>query len=186
MLILWSIPASGEGNVTFNATPNPFLQNKMFKSSIHDSINTNFSKIIKSSRLWWRSFKYFIHLIPSISFFDYDLSSTHVHIIQICSGITCGRVLNGELYAQRFQNSKMLTVRNARSLVTSRELLSGLQIWGKSPLNALFSMDADTDSASEEGVKVIQGHIAHGTLYVRLTCPTMDNRHNKLSQVPEF
>ena len=24
------------------------------------------------------------------------------------------------------------------------------------------------------------------TLYVRLTCPTMDNRHNKLSQVPEF
>ena len=55
-------------------------------------------------------------------------------------------------------------------------------------LNALFSvgtMNADTDSASEESVKVIQG-FAHGTLYVRLTCPTMDNRHNKLSQVPEF
>ena len=41
-------------------------------------------------------------------------------------------------------------------------------------------------SASEESVKVIQGRVAHGTLYVRLTCPTMDNRHNKLSQVPEF
>ena len=55
--------------------------------------------------------------------------------------------------------------------------------------NALFSlgaMNADTDSASEESVKVIQGRIAHGTLYVRLTCPTMSNRHNKLSQVPEF
>ena len=25
------------------------------------------------------------------------------HIIQMCSGITCGRVLNGELYAQRCQ-----------------------------------------------------------------------------------
>ena len=83
-------------------------------------------------------------------------------------------------------SSKMPTVRNARSLVTSRELPSGLQIWGKSPLNALFTVDADTDSASEESVKVIQGRVAHGTLYVRLTCPTKDNRHNKLSQVPEF
>ena len=66
---------------------------------------------------------------------------------------------------------------------------SGLQIWGKSPLNTLFSvgtMNADTDSASEESVKVIQGRVAHGTLYVRLTCPTMDNRDNKPSQVPEF
>ena len=26
-----------------------------------------------------------------------------VHMIQICSGITSGRVLNGELYAQRLQ-----------------------------------------------------------------------------------
>ena len=85
--------------------------------------------------------------------------------------------------------SKMPPIRNARSLVTSRELPSGLQISGKSPLNALFSvvtMNADTESASEESVKVIQGHVTHGTLYVRLTCPTMDNRHNKLSQVPEF
>ena len=85
--------------------------------------------------------------------------------------------------------SKMPTVRNARSLVTSRELPSGLQIWGRRPLNALFSvatMNADTDSASEESVKVIQERVAHGTLYVRLTCPTMDNRHNKPSQVPEF
>ena len=48
------------------------------------------------------------------------------------------------------------------------------------------TMNADTDSASEESVKVIQGRVAHGTLYVRLTCPTMDNRNNKLSQVPEF
>ena len=85
--------------------------------------------------------------------------------------------------------SKMPTVRNARSLVTSRELPSGLQIWGKSGLNALFSvgtMNADTDSASEESVKVIQGRVAHGTLYVHLTYPTMDNRHNKPRQVPEF
>ena len=74
--------------------------------------------------------------------------------------------------------SKMPTVRNARSLVTSRELPSGLQIWGKSLLNALFSvctMNVDTDSTSEESVKVIQGRVTHGTLYVRLTCPTMDN-----------
>ena len=79
--------------------------------------------------------------------------------------------------------SKMPTVRNARSLVTSRELPSGLQIWGKRLLNALFSvatMNANTDSASEESVKVIQERVAHGTLYVRLTCPTTDNRHNKL------
>ena len=34
----------------------------------------------------------------------------------------------------------MPTVRNARSLVTIRELPSGLQIWGKRPLNALFSV----------------------------------------------
>ena len=62
-------------------------------------------------------------------------------------------------------HSKMPTVRNARSLVTSRELPSGLQIWGKSPLNALFSVDADTDSASEESVKVIQGRVAHMVRY---------------------
>ena len=83
----------------------------------------------------------------------------------------------------------MPTVRNAHSLVTSRELLSGLQIWGKRPLNALFSvgtMNADTDRASAESVKVIQGRVAHGMLYVCLTCPTIDNRHNKPSQVPEF
>ena len=47
-------------------------------------------------------------------------------------------------------------------------------------------MNADTDSVSEESVKVIQGCVAHGTLYVRLTYPTMDNRHNNLSQIPEF
>ena len=66
---------------------------------------------------------------------------------------------------------------------------AGFKSRGKAQLNALFvvvTMNADTDSASEENVKVIQGRVAHGTLYVRLTCPTMDNRHNKLSQVPEF
>ena len=47
-------------------------------------------------------------------------------------------------------------------------------------------MNPDTDSTSEESVKVIQERVAHGTLYVRLTCPTMDTRHNNLSQVPEF
>ena len=55
--------------------------------------------------------------------------------------------------------------------------------------NTLFSvgtMNADTDRASKESVKVIQGRVAHGTLYVRLTWPTMDNCHNKLSQIPEF
>ena len=60
---------------------------------------------------------------------------------------------------------------------------AGFKSGGKDQLNALFSvgtMKADTDSASAESVKVIQGRVAHGTLYVRLTCPTMDNRHNKL------
>ena len=52
--------------------------------------------------------------------------------------------------------------------------------------HSVATMNADTDSASEESVKVIQERVAHGTLYVRLTCPTMDNRHNKPSQVPEF
>ena len=33
--------------------------------------------------------------------------------------------------------SKMPTVRNARSLVTSRELPSGLQIWGKRPAECI-------------------------------------------------
>ena len=59
---------------------------------------------------------------------------------------------------------------------------AGFKSGGKDQLNALFSvvaMNADTDSASAESVKVIQGRVAHGTLYVRLTCPTMDNRHNK-------
>ena len=66
---------------------------------------------------------------------------------------------------------------------------AGFKSRGKAQLNALFSvvtMNADTDSASEENVKVIQGRVAHGMLYVRLTCSIMDNRHNKLSQVPEF
>ena len=30
-------------------------------------------------------------------------NAIHVHVIQICSGITRGRVLNGELYAQKLQ-----------------------------------------------------------------------------------
>ena len=79
-------------------------------------------------------------------------------------------------------DSKMPTVRNARSLVTSRELPSGLQIWGKRPAECIVLSgynEADTDSASTESVKVIQERVAHGTLYVSLTCPTMDNRHNK-------
>ena len=83
----------------------------------------------------------------------------------------------------------MPTVRKARSLVKVESWRAGFKSRGKAQLNALFSvvtMNADTDSVSEENVKVIQGHVAHGTLYVRLTCPTMDNRHNKLSQVPEF
>ena len=84
----------------------------------------------------------------------------------------------------------MPTVRNARSLVTQVESCrAGFKSRGKAQLNALFSvvtMNADTDSAFEENVKVIQGHVAHSTLYVRLTCPTMDNPHNKLSQVLGF
>ena len=59
---------------------------------------------------------------------------------------------------------------------------AGFKSGGKDQLNALFSvgtMNADTDSACAESVAVIQGRVAHGTLYVRLTCPTMDNRHNK-------
>ena len=59
---------------------------------------------------------------------------------------------------------------------------AGFKSRGKDQLNALFSvgtMKADTDSVSAESVKVIQGCVAHGTLHVRLTCPTMDNRHNK-------
>ena len=99
----------------------------------------------------------------------------------------------------------MPTVRNARSLVTSRELPSGLQIWMKGPLfcllpfekcivlSAVGTMNADTDNAFEESVKEIPRQSNSRTcrpwyvkLYVRLMCPTMDNRHNKLSQVPEF
>ena len=66
----------------------------------------------------------------------------------------------------------MPMVRNARSLVTSRELPSGLQIWGKRLLNALFSvatMNADTDSASEESVKVIQERVAQERVTQRYT-----------------
>ena len=64
---------------------------------------------------------------------------------------------------------------------------AGFKSGGKARwMHCSISVDADTDSASEESVKVIQGRVAHGTLYVRLTCPTMDNRHNKLSQAPEF
>ena len=59
---------------------------------------------------------------------------------------------------------------------------AGFKSGGKDQLNALFSVgtiNADADSASAESVKVIQGRVAHGMLYVLLTCPTMDNRHNK-------
>ena len=43
---------------------------------------------------------------------------------------------------------------------------AGFKSRGKAQLNALFSvvtMNADTDSASEENFKVIQGRVAHGT-----------------------
>ena len=66
---------------------------------------------------------------------------------------------------------------------------AGFKSGGKDRLNALFSVDtmnADTDSASEASVKVIQERVAHGTLYVRLTYPIVDNRHNKPRQIPEF
>ena len=51
--------------------------------------------------------------------------------------------------------------------------------------NALLSegtMNAETHSPSEENVKVIQGGVALGTLYVRLTVGTTGNRHNKLQK----
>ena len=64
-------------------------------------------------------------------------------------------------------DSKMLTVRNARSLKQLESCRAGFKSERKArcsvfyPLkNALFSvgtMNADTDSASEESVKVIQG-----------------------------
>ena len=46
--------------------------------------------------------------------------------------------IDGELLERsRPPHSKMPTVRNARSLVTSRELPSGLQIWGKRPAECI-------------------------------------------------
>ena len=45
------------------------------------------------------------------------------------------RIGSGKMKSKRY--SKMPTVRNARSLVTSRELLSGLQIWGKRPAQCI-------------------------------------------------
>ena len=45
--------------------------------------------------------------------------------------------------------------------------IAGFKSGGKDQLNVLFSvgtMKADTDSASAESVKVIQGRVAHGTL----------------------
>ena len=47
-------------------------------------------------------------------------------------------------------------------------------------------MNADTHSASEDGVKGIQGRVALGTLYVRLACGIIGDHHNKLIQAPEF
>ena len=55
---------------------------------------------------------------------------------------------------------------------------AGFKCGGKDQLNALFSvvaMNADTDSASAESVKVIQGRVAHGTLYVRFTFDVSNN-----------
>ena len=82
----------------------------------------------------------------------------------------------------------MITERNACSLGKSREMPSGLQLTCNGKLfypskNALFSegtMNAETHTASEENVKVIQGRVAPGTLYIRLTIPTIGNRHIKL------
>ena len=90
-----------------------------------------------------------------------------------------------KLFSRHFQDSKYVGEKNTFFGGWWSDFSTKL----KRPLNALFSvgtMNPDTDSASEESVKVIQGRVAHGTLYVRLTCPTMANRHNKLSQVPEF
>ena len=79
-------------------------------------------------------------------------------------------------------DSKMPTVRNARSLVTSRELPSGLQIWGKRPAKCIVLSGYNEGWHRQRVRRERQSNsrsVAHGTLYVRLTCPTMDNRHNK-------
>ena len=47
----------------------------------------------------------------SVFFFFIILHVSLDHIIQMCSGITRGRVLDGELYAQRFQMLSALTYR---------------------------------------------------------------------------
>ena len=36
-------------------------------------------------------------------FYDCNITYSSIYIIQICSGITRGKVLNGELYTQRLQ-----------------------------------------------------------------------------------
>ena len=48
-----------------------------------------------------------------------------------------GILHTAKTFYEDLYNSKMPTVRNARSLVTSRELPSGLQIWGKRPAECI-------------------------------------------------
>ena len=47
-------------------------------------------------------------------------------------------------------------------------------------------MNADTDNTAEESVKVIQGRVAPLYAVRTFDVSTMDNRHNKPSQVPKF
>ena len=86
--------------------------------------------------------------------------------------------------------SKMPKMRNARSLVKSIEMPSGLQLAMKGKLFCLLHFEKcivlrgynecwNTYRVWRD-VKVIQGRVALSKLYVRLTCRTIGNCHNKL------
>ena len=54
-----------------------------------------------------------LHLLYDITLYHIILSYIVLYyIIQLCSGITCGRMLNGELYARRLKKLIYLHVQN--------------------------------------------------------------------------
>ena len=59
-----------------------------------------------------------IHIVIQIECTHILSDKTSTCIIQICSGITHGRVLNGELYAQRLQKLIYLCLTNADELTS--------------------------------------------------------------------
>ena len=113
-----------------------FINSFKSDSSIHVQLTSKASKAILSCiRIRIRIRIAYLPHVHSLYCEHYN-----THIIQICSGITRGRVLNGELYTQRFK--KLICIRLQTVSWRFLSILSSININPNAGLHMLYHVYA--------------------------------------------